>query len=68
MGVHLLIVLGLALICIVFGLLRAELGQEEADENPICEGCEECEGDKSSCGHFCFCRPATDVKKLLELE
>lgn len=69
MEFHLLAILGLALVCIVFGLMRAELGKEGAEENPICESCEEgCEGDESSCGHFCFRRPATNVKELLKLE
>lgn len=65
MEFHLLVILGLALVCIAFGLLRAELSREGADDNPVCESCDE---DESSCGHFCFRRPATDVRKLLTLE
>ncbi|MFZ0428594.1 MAG: hypothetical protein WAO20_10805 [Acidobacteriota bacterium] len=70
MGFHLLVILGLAAGCVVFGLLRAELLDGEAEENPICESCDEgeCSEDGSSCGHFCFHRPATDVPKLLQLK
>lgn len=68
MGFHVVVILGLVLICIVFGLVRAELAPEDSEENPVCKSCDECGEDEHSCGHFCFRRPATDVRRLLKLE
>lgn len=55
---HIFVILALVVGCIIFGLLRADIGLREE--------CESCEGKNDSCGdHFCFRQPVTDIREVL---
>lgn len=60
---HLIAIVCIAVGCIIFGLLRAELDSDE-NEGTACGACDE----SSSCGHFCVRRPLTDILRVLGLK
>ena len=63
MWTHLIVILALAVACILFGLLRADVEEERPESGGPCGTCEEA----SSCGHFCFRRPMTRLRRFFRL-